>query len=326
MFETNKIAAEYLADSYSVSLEKCQKEAKLSETPIEVAIRENAAASLQKAENIIKMGILSEEALSEYHRLEKEITEKKAYLKKLYGIEAGELSLKALDEAILRYTDEYKAALDKENEETAFSLQTLEEDFLTQKENIKTQKEKAMSEIEIEIDNLNSSFNKEFAREQAEYEYNLARSRKSVKDERASLVSEREQKLKDRETLAEKEKEDCIGRIAEIDAMEKEVENIDAVIADARNRGAEEEEKILNKSFQYQKELDDSDHKHDVQALKAKYDNLKIKYDQLCAEIHDINSRLDQCNVESRKLTSDTVRSIGGINILNPDRNNRAEG
>lgn len=325
MFDTNKTSAQYLADIYKVKIEKCEEEARLRETPIEVAIKEANDASLKKAEEIIKLGILSDEALSEYNYLENAIFDKKKYLKKLYGIDAINLSLQALDEAEADYTHEFITAIEKEDEEYKTTLNLLEEDFIKKKEEIEVRKKEELTGIENEIELLNTSFQQEFEREQAEYEYDIERKRKISKEKREELVSEREHNLKNKETQAIKEKDDCISRIAEIDAMEKDVENIKNVIEQSKASGAEEEERILTKSFQYQKELNESDHKHEVQKLKTRYENLLAKYDKLCQEIQDINTRLDQCNIESRKLTSDTVRSIGGINILNSDRKNRSE-
>ena len=46
---------------------------------------------------------------------------------------------------------------------------------------------------------------------------------------------------------------------------------------------------------------------------------LMKKHTELSDEISDLSSRLDQCNAESRRLTGDTVRYVGGINILNSD-------
>ena len=185
---------------------------------------------------------------------------------------------------------------------------------------IKNETKEKVASINSEIESLEIGFKKEFEREQTEYDYMLSRTRKNEKEKRALLVAERENDLHEKEVAKEKEKEDCINRIAEIDLMQKRAESIQKLLDEARSKGAEKEAVILSRTYAYNKELTENDHRYKVEALKAKYDSLKAKYDQVCNEIQDINSKLDQCNAEGRKLTSDTVRSIGGINILNSER------
>ncbi|MDE6730252.1 MAG: hypothetical protein K2J71_05700, partial [Oscillospiraceae bacterium] len=79
------------------------------------------------------------------------------------------------------------------------------------------------------------------------------------------------------------------------------------------------EEKELNKDYGYHKMLDEKDNQNKIQELQAELDRFEQKYNALLAEKNELSEKLDQCNAESRRLTSDTVKSIGGINILNAD-------
>ena len=74
-----------------------------------------------------------------------------------------------------------------------------------------------------------------------------------------------------------------------------------------------------------QTELEKKSQEHKILALQNEYDRLLQKYERLSEETAELSNRLAQCNMESRKLTSDTVRYIGGINILHSDRRSNAD-
>lgn len=324
-YDVNISAAEYLSTLYKESMAECEKQAKLKETPADIVRREEIKNTLDKAESLIKLGILCEEAVSEYHYLDSEISAKKLLIKRLYGIEAGDLSLIALNNAKENYTISFSAFIQNETENLNAKKEEFELECREKLDGVHNDETEKISAIENEISVIKQESDKEFLREQEEYDYSLQRSRKAAKDVRAAVVAERENELHLREKKAEADKEECINRIAEIDAMQKAVDEIPLRLEEARKRGAEKEAGVISKSFAYARELEDADHKHKLQSVQSQYENLKAKYEQICAEILDINERLDKCNAESRKLTSDTVRSIGGINILNAERKNRVE-
>ncbi|MBQ9438770.1 MAG: hypothetical protein IJU50_10625, partial [Lachnospiraceae bacterium] len=86
-----------------------------------------------------------------------------------------------------------------------------------------------------------------------------------------------------------------------------------------------EREKLLNKANKYQTELDNKTEELKISSLQTDYDRLLKKYEVLEQDTAELSKRLEQCNMESRKLTSDTVRYIGGINILHSDRRSNAD-
>ena len=313
-------AAEYLAKLYADSFEKCVSADKLMETPTDIAKAERKKETARKAEELLKLDILNKESVFEYYYLEEEIRSKTELISKLYGIEADPGSYRALCEARGEYETEYEQAVSEEAANASNAREKILTEYKSQVDETNEAAKKEVLRLEEEIKELQDESDREFEREAAEYEYNLARARKSARDKRAALVADREGELHSRELAAEQEKEECIERIAGIDKMQDEADSIPELLEKARANGAEEEQHILEKSFAYARELDEADQKHRIHAIQTEYDSLKIKYDLLCEEIQDINTRLEQCNAESRKLTSDTVRSIGGINILNSER------
>ena len=101
--------------------------------------------------------------------------------------------------------------------------------------------------------------------------------------------------------------------------MQEEVEAIPLKIEAAQREGAAEKARLLNKAYQYEAELENKNGELKRASLETEYEHLLKKYEAVKGETAELSKRLEQCNMESRKLTSDTVRFIGGINILNAD-------
>ena len=185
--------------------------------------------------------------------------------------------------------------------------------------------ETEVAAIEEELRLLREKSDKDFEREQLEFDYNLKRERKTMQEKRNEVITEREDALKQREAEARDQKEACEKRLNEIEALEEEVADIPARIEAAKQEGAAEKEKLLNKEFKYRTELENKTEELKISALQGEYDRISEKLAALKEETANLSKRLDQCNMESRKLTSDTVRFIGGINILNSDTHPYAE-
>ena len=154
-------------------------------------------------------------------------------------------------------------------------------------------------------------------KKEAEFAYNLERERKLEAEKRALAVAAREEQLAARESEMAEKKAFCEARIAEIDALQERVDGIPAQLEGARKAGMKKAESRMNKAYGYEQAINEKDREHRIGALKAQYDRLLEKYAELREEKDDILRRLDECYAQSRVLTSDTVRSIGGINILN---------
>ena len=90
----------------------------------------------------------------------------------------------------------------------------------------------------------------------------------------------------------------------------------------AKAEGATAKEKELKKDYGYHKWMADKENDTRINELKDEFDALQKKYQELCKEKESLSAKLDKVNAESRQLTSDTVKSIGGINILNTDTYN----
>ncbi len=325
-FDPNKGAGEYITETCSAVLKELEEKARYMETPLDTAQKEKKQLMLKDAKELIGLNILNEEITERYQKLGEEIKAKKEGIKKLYGIELSENTLPAVKEARKRIREEFEAELSKEEEEFRKKLHVLSEEALKNEEEKEGEAGKKIAEIEEEAKNLKERSALDYDREASEYEYRLKRERKSAQDKRNEEILARQTKLKEREREAVDNKEKLLKRLSEIEELKKRVEEIPVKIEEAGKEGAKEKEKLLGKAHAYRNELANKERELKISSLSAEYDRITKKYDTLTAELTDISKRLDQTNMESRKLTSDTVRFIGGINILNSEPSAHPEG
>ena len=325
MVSAEKSMREYLIEEYGQSLAEAEDTAKAMETPVDIAKREKEEELFSDAEELLRLNILNDEYSKDYIELGNRISAKTAEIEKLYGIEINEYSLQAIRAASERIKGQYGEELLKDEREFSSKMDAIAEETELKSSEMAKECKESLLKLEAQIKELQESSTREFEREQKEYDYNLKRERKNAMEKRASEVREREQQLKCMELDAKEQKTTNLKRLSEINAMKAEVEGIPEQLDKAGEDGALEREKELNREHQFKTELEKKTQEHKVNELQEEYDRLLQKYEALKAETTEISRRLEQCNLESRKLTGETVRYIGGINILNSDTHTHGE-
>ena len=317
--EKDKSSLDYLKEAYAQALEALQTQAKLTDTPAAAALREARTQTLRLASELLALDILNEEISGEYEALSQRITAKRSELERLYGIAATASSAQAVRDAhaalLIRFQAEFQAG------EEGFSGEC---EALTQQTQAQIDEQTAIAEVKLaelerQTNDLRTGWKQESDREKAEYDYQLKRSRKQAQEERARTVAARAEALAQREQTAQAELDARQARLQTLDAMQAQVDGIPAQLEKAAAAGASQRAKELEREYGHQNALAKKDQEHRLRALNEELERLKEKYAAVVAEKAALAQRLDQVNAESRKLTSDTVRSIGGINILNSD-------
>lgn len=319
ILDKNKDTIAYLSETYQIQIENMKAKAKMLETPESIFQKEQTARTLELAKKVVDRGILNAETTDQYFEIIKKIEEKKQDIKRFYDIDADENSLQAIKNAYAVLSDKFREEL---TEEDSDFLKQLEEDKKTTQDKLNQSEEdtnQKVSEIQQKKKELEKDYQQSATREKEQYTYDLKRARKQAKEEREKILAEREFALKEKETEAQDGKQKCLDKINEISAMEAKVESIPKLIEQAKQESATAKEKELNKDYGYHKMLEEKDNQNKINELQAELNRLEQKYNALLNEKDELSNKLDKCNAESRQLTSDTVKSIGGINILNTD-------
>ena len=319
ILDNTRSAKDYISESYAQELKAIQAKAKLLETPASITEREKIENTFALAEAVMKRDILSEDFTKEYSELLNTISLKEKELKKLYGIEADVSGLQAERKAINSVSEQFTQELAQKDSAFQEELKQLNNEAQTNLDAKKAETETQVQELAKKTADLLKNYQQESKREKEEFDYNLKRARKQEKEERAKVVADREKALQLREQEANAAKQECLDKLAEIEEMKQKVENIPSELESAKAEGAAAKEKEVNKDYGYHKWMADKENQTRINELQDEFDALQKKYQALCQEKETLSAKLDKCNAESRQLTSDTVRSIGGINILNAD-------
>ncbi|MDE6086903.1 MAG: hypothetical protein K2G25_00780, partial [Oscillospiraceae bacterium] len=292
---------------------------KMLETPERIIQKEQTAKTLTLAEKVVARGILNSETTDQYFEVLKKIEEKKQGIQKFYGISVDADSLEAIQKAYQALSEQFTNELADEDNEFQEKLEKDKQD--TQEQLVRSEEEinEKVSEIQQKQKEIEKEYRQFAARENEQYTYDLKRARKQEKEEREKVLAERKLALKEKENDAMQARQECFDKMGEIYKMETKVESIPTLIEQAKQESAAAKEKELNKDYGYHKMLDEKDNQNKINELQAELDRLDQKYHALLAEKDELSDKLDKCNAESRQLTSDTVKSIGGINILNAD-------
>lgn len=325
VFDPKSGTKEQIAAAYNTALEKIKEKTEFTETPAVLAQREAHARIEAGVEELLKLDILNEEVTKEYRETINRIDDKKRMIERLYGITLTPCSLEAISMAGTIINDCYDNESARSEKEYSDELDAQNEESNERKEEERRLMNESLEKIEESITILTAETKLSIEREQSEYEYNLKRERKLAGEKRDALVRSREEELRVRENKTKECKADITARLEEITTMQKAVDDIPERIQEARQEGIQTAEKRLSREYGYNDSLEKKSREHKIASLQHQYDRLLEKYKLLVDEKNAISEKLAQCNAESRKLTSDTVRSIGGINILGPDKRSGAD-
>lgn len=320
--DNNKSAKDYIFEAYSQELKAIQEKSKLLETPASILEKEKLENTLKLAEEVLAMNILNEEITSEYTELNEKIQSKKDNILKLYGIEIDDNSLQAIKNSynvvannLAEYLQNNKEEFEKSQKEQLDEVM----EKISQNNDITSDK---INTIYVEINDKITSNKIETQREQAEYDYNLKRSRKQAKEDREKIIFNRKKELQLKEDTIKEQKQLCLDKLKEIDDLQAKVDSIPTLIENAKLEGATQKEKELGKDYGYKSAMAKKDNDNQIANLQDEYNRLESKYQQLVNEKVALSNKLDKCYAESRQLATDTVKSTGGINILNADNQN----
>lgn len=317
--DNNKSAKEYISESYSAELTAIQNKARLMETPASIIEKEKTERTLELAEEIIGMDILNEETTKEYTEINAKIQAKKEEILKLYGIEVTEDGLQAVraaaknvEEGLSEYLktnrEEFQNALVEEMDGVKAEIQSAEEEA-----------RKKVDAINEEISAMRESERKNSQREKAEYDYNLKRARKQEAESREKEIADRKKAMTAKENDVNEKLKAAQDSLAEIAGLQAKVDDIENQLTAAREKGADEKSSELGREYGYKTAMAEQESKYQLSKLQKEYERINEKYKAVLAENASLSAKLDKCNAESRQLATDTVKSTGGINILNTE-------
>lgn len=294
--------------AYNEALERVKVLEAMTISPKKEAEKMKISNDEKKAESIVERGILNAELTEEYNSLISTIELKKKELKELYDIDATAESLASLVNAKKLLSEK----LDEEHKEKVEELN------------------ERINELKTEINNLESelinakndyvkSLNTFKMRTKEEYDYETKRERQKDNDAWEDEKAAREKELKYREIEVEERLSEIIERENTMDELEEKIaqfpEELEEAIKTAKAEGKAEAEKshvfetrALKKDAEYERQLNESKISSLTEALEKAEEKNSI-----------LEAKLENAYEQIRTIATETVKSSGGVKILNSD-------
>lgn len=314
--------AEILA-AYNEALERLEAQASMKDDPVIQKEQEEKKRVVESAEDIINKGILNEEITKQYQDLQSAIAEMKDELQNLYGIEVNANSFVALvngykDKAV-QLENEYKEL--KEN--TTKELDDKKNKLYEEIEALEDEKKNTLAAIRDESKALKADLAKERAREEEEYTYALSRSRKQEEDAWQDEKANREKEL----AIKEKDLDDKLDYMRELEGrvqlLTDQIDSLKLEIETVRTEGYDKGKSDANKSNAFEVRELKTKNEYEQKALLDKIAHLATSLASATEANEVLQNKLDSAYAQMKELASETVKSSGGVKILDRDNNTK---
>lgn len=314
--------AEILA-AYNEAIEKLDAQESMKDNPIAQKAKEEQERVITSAENIIEKGILNDEITGQYKDLQIAIAKMKKELQDLYGIEVKANSFVALvngykDKAV-QLENEYK-----ELKETAVKeLEDKKNKLYEEIDGLEQEKKDTLESIKIEVKEQKEILAKERKREEEEYTYTLNRTRKQEEDAWEDKKAAREKELADKEKEVESKVEYVIDLENKIKDMTEQIETLKTDIETARTEGYDKGKADANKSNAFEVRELKTKNEYEQKALQDRIAHLESSLASMTESNEILQDKLDSAYAQMKELASETVKSSGGVKILDRDNNTK---
>lgn len=308
-----------ILEAYMSMKEKLDALESMKDDPMKTLAKGEAARVANSAKSIIEKDILNPEIVQSYMDLQKEIENKKETLKQLFAIEAEANSMVAIINANKEKEVELK---NRYNEKSA----ELEAEFSSKKEKLNEEiilleerRKEALKNIETDNQTYMEKVMIDREREEEEYIYNLKRNRKKENDAwedqkvaREKILTDREVAVLARETAMD-EKEEYVA------SLERKVSEISTLVDLAREEGMKKGKADAEKSHAFETRTINTKNEYEQNAMKDKVARLEADLEKEREAKEIIQDKLDSAYAQMRELASETVKSTGGVKILDRD-------
>lgn len=314
--------AEILA-AYNAAIEKLDAQDHMKDDPVAQKAVEEQKRVVASAEDIIEKGILNEEITQQYKDLQLSIVKMKDELQNLYGIEVRANSFVAL---VNSYKDKAVQLENEYKELKAEAIKDLEDKknkLYDEIEALEEEKKNTLLSIKNDSDVLKAELTKERKREEEEYTYALRRNRKQDNDAWEDEKAEREKEL----AAKEKEVEDRLNYMRELEGkvqlMGDQINCLQLDIETARTEGYDKGKADANKSNAFEVRELKTKNEYEQKALQDRITHLEESLENALASNEVLQDKLDSAYAQMKELASKTVKSSGGVKILDRDNNTK---
>lgn len=276
--------------------------------------------TLDSAAEIASAGILNDTIVKQYNDICEAVEIKKMELKELYGIETELNSLVALVNAHKDKTYELDEQYKKTKTEVNNDLQNMKAAIMEEIAVLNKEKAESLAAIKKDSTELRAQLRQEREREEEEYTYTRDRARKIAEDKWADEAAEKRKELEMWEESLMVREDEITNKEDSVAELEQKVTEIPTLLESATSSGYEKGKADAGKSWGFEKRTIEQKNEYEQKALHDKVERLETDLTEAKDTIATLQEKLDSAYSQMRELATDTVKSNGGVKIL--DREN----
>lgn len=280
-------------------------------------------ATLDSAEEIAGAGILNDSIVKQYNDICEAVEIKKTELSNLYEIEVELNTLVALVNAHKDKAHELDEQYKQLKEETEKNLHEIKDTLKAEIDSLDKEKAETLASIRKEAAELKSQLKQERQREEEEYAYSRDRARKLADDEWADYEAQKSKELEAREDSIVERELTVIEQENHISDLEHKVSEIPSLIESATTEGYEKGKADAGKSWGFEKRNLEQKNEYEQKSLRDKVERLETDLVDAKDTIATLQEKLDSAYAQMRELATDTVKSNGGVKILDRDNSSK---
>lgn len=309
-----------IMEAYMAQKKQLDKLMAAKDDPVAQEKVKKQKATLDSASEIAGAGILNDSIIKQYNDICEAVDIKKAELCELYDIETELNTLVALVNAHKDKAHELDEQYKLAKAEAEKNLQDTKSTIKDEIDMLNKEKAETLDSIRKEASELKAQLKQERQREEEEYTYNRDRARKIAEDEWADEEAEKRKELEVWDDSIKERELAVIEQENHISELERKVSEIPSLIESAINEGYEKGKSEASKSWGFEKRAIEQKNEYEQKALHDKVDRLETDLNEAKDTIAILQGKLDSAYTQMRELATDTVKSNGGVKIL--DREN----
>lgn len=305
-----------IMEAYMAQKKQLDKLMATKDDPVAQEKVKKQKATLDSACEIAGAGILNDSIVKQYNDICEAVEIKKTELENLYGIETELNTLVALVNAHKDKTHELDEQYKQLRAETEKNLRDAKDVIKNEIDELNKEKTETLAAIRKESTELKTQLKQERQREEEEYIYNRDRARKISEDEWADKEAEKRKELEELENSIIERENAISAQENHIRELESKIAEIPSLIESATIEGCEKGKADAGKSWGFEKRAIEQKNDYEQKALKDKVERLEIDLTDAKNTIVTLQEKLDSAYAQMRELATDTVKSNGGVKIL----------
>lgn len=304
-------------EAYSAIKKKLDEMEAMKDDPMKEVVKAEEKRVAASAAEIVGKNILNLEIVKAYQDLQQDIANKQKILKELYNIEVEANSMVAMINAHKEKEVELKTKFDVLKDTLDAEIEEKKATMKAEIEALKAEKVAVMDAITKESDELNEELKLQRERDEEEYEYDLKRNRKKADDIWNDEKNAREKELAEKEIAVALRETSVSEKEAYITELEQKVSEIPSLIETAKEEGVKKGKADAEKSYVFEKRAIETKNEYEQKALRDKIGILENDVQETKKTNQILQDKLDGAYTQMRELAAETVKSSGGVKILN---------